>query len=225
MRRAHSGKPAGARPNSVQMARLCVAMAAVTVLAVGFAVYSLAVSSSRYSAINGEAMQVVVAARDIAPGEVLDMNSVALAELPKSAVGANAADETGAVVGHTALARLSKGAVVDTGNISGDDSAGLSGRIEEGKLALSASVTQQTGVAGLVRQGDHVTLYGDIGAGAQRIAEGAEVLAVDSNLDAGKNDYTALTVSVTPGEAEKIALALDAGQVTFAVEPAAQAAL
>ena len=215
-------QPSGEKPRDTsRIARLSVVMTFITIVAVGFAVYSLAVSAHRYAVLDENTGEAIVATRDIQSGEAIDGSSVAIAELPLSIVTSGATADPDEVIDHTALANLPKGSVIDTSNVSGVESGTLSGRIEEGKLALSASVTQQTGVSGLVRRGDRVTLFGDVGAGVVELAKGAEVLAADADLDGDAKDYTALTVAVTPHEAQQVASALGAGQVTFAVEPAA----
>ena len=213
------------KTNVQRIVRLCVILAVIAVLAIGYGIYAHVSSAQRYSALATGAKGVVVATSDVKVGDAFTAQNVAVKEIPTGAVPSDAVTSTSDIIGSYSVANASAGTVITNGNVTGDKSATLTGRIGEDNVAISISVNQQTGAAGLVHQGDHVTLYGTISSGdggASMLAKGVKVLALDSNLDGHKSDYSTITVEVTEDAAKAIARAQSAGSITCVVEPASE---
>lgn len=216
--RANVKKPASTQT----LARACAAMTAITVMAVVFACWTWFESSQRYAVLEQGTVQAVVAQRDIAAGELIEASAVSVEAVPTGSAPANAATAADQVAGRVALNAIPARATVSSAQVSGNGASTLAGRISANKVAVTASVTAQSGGAGLVRQGDSVTLLGPGGGGdqsAHEIARGARVLACGGELDAHDASYGTLTVEVTREQAMAIATAEAAGAVTFVVEP------
>lgn len=212
-------KQLGVKP----MSRICGILAALALCATAFAVWSQATSLQRYSVLEEQTREVVVATADILPGTMLGDSSVQVVAVPVSIVPADAIASKAEAVGKTTVDAISAHSVITQGACASDEAATLAGRVESDKVAVTVGVTQQSGNAGLVHQGDYVTLLGAANNGdltSAVLAEHARVLAVDSNLDAHKDDYTSLTVEVGHAQALLVATAESHGDVMVALEPA-----
>lgn len=195
---------------------------AVAVIAVGFGIYSNITSASRYATLEAETTPVVVATHEMAAGTTIAAGDVTVKEFTVDTAPAGAVSSVGDVIGKTTSSHLSANGAVSSGDLAGDAATTLAGRLRAGYVASSVTVSQQTGVAGMVHQGDHVTVYGTVNDGATVvIATGARVLALDESLDAYKSTYTAITLEVTSSQAEEIATVLEHGTITCSVEPPA----
>jgi len=100
---------------------------------------------------------IVVAAEDIALGEVIKDNQVTLQEVPLKAKPANAYELTAAVVGQIARETVTKGQLITTATL-GSSGSGIVGDIEvpAGKVAMSVKVDQVSGIGTVIKPGDYV---------------------------------------------------------------------
>ena len=205
------------------MSRICGILAALALCATAFAVWSQVTSLQRYSVLEEQTCEVVVATADVLPGTTLGDSALQIVAVPVSIVPSDAITNKAEAVGKTTVDAISAHSIVTQSACSSDESATLAGRVGSDKVAVTVGVTQQSGNAGLVHQGDHVTLLGAANNGdltSAVLAEHARVMAVDSSLDAHKDDYTSLTVEVSAPQAILIATAESHGDIMVALEPA-----
>lgn len=174
---------------------------ATVALGSGVAVAGALDGAERAAASWGPRLPTVVARHDLAPGDELGADDVALDDRPPAARPAGATDNGAAVVGRTVTAPVLAGeAVVDTRLAP----AGLSGpaaRVGPGRRAVT--VPAPRGAATPVRVGDRVDLV--------TVTDGAIVARAATVVDTG--DEGALTVAVARDEVAAVARALGAGEV------------
>ena len=96
------------------------------------------------------------------------------------------------------------------------NASSLANALEPGLQAISVAVDAESGLAGLIRQGDHV----DVLAEGNLVVENAAVLAVDSSLYEALHEYATVTLQVAPEDA----LALQAVQEQASVRLVMRAA-
>lgn len=188
------------------------------------------------TATTGDLVPVVVAAQPLARGVVLQPTFLKVVNFPADAVPANAfraiADLTGDK-DHQRLAMrpLVAGEPILANNVSGPGGRlNLSGTIVQGMRGVSIRSNDVAGVGGFVLPGDRVDviLTRSITVGgasntntiAQVLAENARVLGVDQsdNDQADKPAVSrAITVEVTPDQAQSISLASAVGTVSLAL--------
>jgi pilus assembly protein CpaB len=117
--------------------------------------------------------------------------------------------------------------------ISGSGEKATLSRLIEGSLrAVTIRVNDVVGVAGFVLPGDRVdvvvTRRPEVGEPvADIVMQNIKVLGVDQDIDEEKNKPTvakAVTVEVTPEQAQKLALAQQVGQLTLALRNEGNAA-
>ena len=175
---------------------------------------------------------VVVAALPVERGVSLTQPMLKVVNYPKDAVPAGAFQSVDQLVGKTAPVRttvrsLASNEPVLPSKVSGPGSkANLSAAITPGMRAVSLRSSDVTAVGGFVLPGDRVDVLmtrstgsGDAaGTVTQVLAENALVLGVDqiSDQDADKPVVAkAVTVEVTPDQAQAISLAGAIGQVSL----------
>ena len=225
--RQQGGKEVSAarKPAGVQtLAKIAAAAVFVALVAVAYGVYAHVTSAARYATLEAETHPVVVAAGEIAEGHVIGVADVVVKELPATAVPEGSASKVEDVVGRTATTAIVKNAPVTKSTVTGDAASTVADRTDGGMVAISVTVSQAKGVAGLLHQGDYVTVYAmDAlgGEGVLEVAQHARVLALDTNLDGYDAAYTGVTLEVSKVSAKAIAGV--AGDVYLAVESGADA--
>jgi pilus assembly protein CpaB len=127
---------------------------------------------------------------------------------------------------------IGRGIPIRASHFINRDTRVASDRLIEGRRAIAVAVDATSGVAGLIRPGDHVDIYSTTRGTQTRtwlVLEDVTVLAVDdrmTDVPAGLGDYrqyrrgySSLTLSVTPAEAEVMTYLKDAASITFALCP------
>lgn len=176
---------------------------------------------------------VVVAKVEILPNTPITAEMVEQINIPSQYLQPGAMSDINTVLGVGAKEHILVGEQI-TGRLvklEGKD-AGFAGIIPRDKRAVSVSVNDVTGVAGLVKPGDYVDVIITLAADKEdaisnMIFQNVLVLAADKNInhaskENGKNKddkITTLTVAVTPDDATKLALAQTKGKVQFALRP------
>jgi pilus assembly protein CpaB len=185
-----------------------------------------------------ERTQVLVAARKLALGSFVKTGDLRWQAWPAESVsdsyivkgGTEAPEPIGAVVRQTLNAGqpLTPEAVVRSG-----ERGFLAAVLKAGFRAVSVPVNATTGISGFVFPGDRVDVLlalrtrgtDDGGQGETRylsstLLEGVRVLAVDQVVEKKGSDVAVAktaTLEVTPKQAEKIALALEMGALSFSL--------
>jgi pilus assembly protein CpaB len=200
----------------------------------GAAVFGLvaAVSVSRYlsnaQAFTRNMNNVVVAKVEIPLGTTIVAEQLTQVQLPANAVPDGAFTEANKVVGRVAVVGVAAREPVTDFKLAPEGSAGgLSSVIPEGFRAMTVKVDDVIGVAGFLRPGamcDVLTVIEPGESGGSRnpiskiVLQNVKVLASGQNIDKPKDQreaeqVKAVTLQVTPEQAEKLALASTEGKL------------
>jgi len=187
----------------------------------------------------GATVSIVVAARPLARGAVLQADALKIVSYPQDAAPAEAFHSIPDVLNgdsgnqRVALRDMVANEPVLSGNISGAGGRlGLSGVVAPGMRAVSVRSGDVAGVGGFVLPGDRVDILltrseGNQGTVTQVLAENVRVLGVDQmdNVEANKPVVAkVVTVEVTPEQAQTISLAQAVGSVTLTLRHVADSA-
>jgi pilus assembly protein CpaB len=174
--------------------------------------------------------EVVVAARDVAAGQVVEAQMLALRRMPRDFVpaGALTGSQAGSLIGGRLVVGLRRGDPVQTSIVGSRDNQALSSLVRAGGRAMTISVDDTNSMAGLLAAGDVVDLYysrsqGD-GTVLSPLLERVEVLAAGEDLahdpteprrpeDVG-HAFSTLTILVSPEDAARVVLAQGTGTLT-----------
>jgi pilus assembly protein CpaB len=180
--------------------------------------------------------QVVVASADIAFGTEVTKAQLTLASWPKGTQPPGSFARIEDVVSNTgeprvALRPIVRGEPILQAKVSGfGGKATMSAVVPEGKRAFALRVNDVSGVAGFLVPGDRVDIIltrdpTDQGNGRQDrvsdiILQNIVVRGTDQIADTDRNKpqvVRTVTVEVTPEEAQKLALAMQVGQLSLAL--------
>lgn len=177
--------------------------------------------------------KVVVAARDIDLGTRLTPEMIKLVEWPSGSIPPGAVQDTNALLKDEARVvrmSLTRGEpVLDTKLAPLGTKGGLSAVIKEGKRAITVRVNDVVGVAGFALPGNYVDIVVNTQDDASKVAgkektiskivlEHILVLAIAQEVGRDETKpkvVNAVTLEVTPGEAEKIDLARSVGTLSL----------
>jgi|GEM_PF-1911953 len=206
------------------LSRIAAVAAAIAIVAVVFGAYGMLKASASEAALEEETVTVLVTATEIPAGKVIDYGDVTSAAVQRTAVPAGAVTSTDEVIGKTAIAPIAKNSTLTGTMLTGAGSETLAAVVEPAHVAITISVNQQSGLAGLIHQGDSVDVYstanGDAGT-AKLIAGNCSVLALNSSLAAYTSEYTAVTLQVSETEAAEVASASTGGHIALVMRSAA----
>lgn len=177
---------------------------------------------------------IVVAALPIERGAKLTPAMLKVVKVPGDAAPAGAFNAVDALSGvdRVALRAIALNEAVLPASVSGPGGrAILSSSVVDGMRAVSLRSNDVAGVAGFVLPGDHVDVLltrdtgkGDGSVATQLLADNILVLGVDQTNDDGTDKpqvAKAVTVQVTPDQAQAIALAQQLGSVSLALRSVA----
>lgn len=169
---------------------------------------------------------VVVAGRDIEAGQTLDGASMQIVDWPSSALPPGYRGDPSSLVGRVLRTALVQGEPVLAAKLAPDGvKGGLAAVISPGRRAMTVRVNEVVGVAGFALPGNHVDVLvnaqdsSDAGQAMSRIVlERILVLAVAQ--EAGRDEVrprvvSAVTLEVTPQQAEMLDLARAVGQLSL----------
>ncbi len=178
-------------------------------------------------------IEVVVARRDLEAGTVVDPDSMAVREVPVDLVPGSAVlperfeQHLGARIGQP----MRSGEPLLAGAIVGADASTFSTRIRSGIRAMSVLVDEVNSVSGMLQPGDRIdllfTVRPPVAPGmppAQEVTstlmQDLAVLATGRQVRADKGDaaglrhFTAITVEVSPAQAQELIVAQRSGKLT-----------
>lgn len=205
-----------------------VVMIAISVVAGLIAVVAAARWVSQQAAVSTN--QVAVAVLDIQAGQQLNPEMVKLVEWPQGSMPTGAFTDPAALIGRVTKAAIQRGEPVSEARLAPVGSrAGLSAVIASGKRAMTVKVNEVVGVAGFALPGNFVDIMvstqeegGQAGNRDLQISkivlERILVLAVaqEASRDESKPKVVnAVTLEVTPEEAEKLDLARSVGSLSL----------
>ena len=149
--------------------------AVLVALLVGWAVNDTVARAGTDRARWGATRTVVVAADDIAAGELIDATNTAVGELPAALVPADALDSLPA--GRRSSVELADGEPVLRRRLAGSDRGALAARLDEGRAAVSFPRAE---IHPELAAGDRVDVYATVsdttGTTSTRVAHAATVL-------------------------------------------------
>lgn len=191
-------------------------------------------------------VEVVVAARDVAAGQVLRLDDLRFDRWPAGAAGklvvrSGADDPRAALAGQSARRDLAEGEPVTAHALRGTSAGLLAGLLSPGNRAVSIPISNTSAVAGFVTPGDRVdvVLAADLvrtegnatAAGApmvryaaETVLAGVKVMAIDQattrTKDGGAVEGKTATLEVSPKQAEVLAAAAMLGSLSLALRSA-----
>jgi len=181
---------------------------------------------AQYKLIN-----VVVAKADLAPGAVLSARTVALREVPRTFLHAEAivAERWHDIAGRVLSRAVRSGETILSSHLAQGAGAGFSAQLPEGMRALTFPVNEEASIAGMLAPGDRIDILFTTTAANESvtvpllfsvpvIATGLRTQSNENSLpDKLQGSFRTITVSVTPADAAKITLAQEAGRITVAL--------
>jgi pilus assembly protein CpaB len=197
-----------------------------------------AVSVNRYlsnaQAFSRNMNEVVVAKVDIPLGTTIVAEQLTKVQLPSGAVPDGAFSQPDKLVNRVAVVNIAAREPVTDFKLAPEGSAGgLSSVIPEGYRAMTVKVDDVIGVAGFLRPGamcDVLTVIEQGDAGRRNpiskiVLQNVKVLASGQNIDKPKDQreaeqVKAVTLQVTPEQAEKLALASTEGKLRLVMRNA-----
>jgi pilus assembly protein CpaB len=201
-------------------------VAVVTATVASFGVYR---AMGQLPARQGEAMQtVVVAARPLVIGTQLTERDVKLVSWPSSSLVPGAITDVKEALNRGLLSAVMQNEPLTTSKLASPESgAGLPPAIPPGMRAMSVRVNDVIGVAGFIVPGSRVDVVVTIrrtqDSMTRTAASNVQVLTAGTRKDQEKAESeptrtadrgeTVVTLMVTPGDAERIALAQSEGQI------------
>ena len=198
-------------------------------MALGLAAVLLAARWLRQPA--SSTVRIAVAAADVGLGQRLAPDMVSLAEWPASSVPSGAQRELAALAGRVLKTSVQRGEPVTEAKLAPAGTlGGLSALIAEGKRAITVRVNDVVGVAGFALPGNFVDILvyappqnnGSNGASetalSKIVLERILVLAVAQEVardDTKPRVVNAVTLEVTPAQAEQLDLARSVGTLSL----------
>lgn len=214
-------------------------VAAVVAFVAALSVYNYMVTQEeRLDRMKQEALateDVLVAAVEIPVGTVISPASVKTVEWPKANMPAGAIQTTAEAAGRVALLTMKPGDPITEAKlipIEGPPGV-LSYKIPAGHRAMTVGVDQVSGVAGFITPGNKVDIVltakpeGLKESISMIILQDVPVLAtgqiIEQPLEGGPQIVPTVTLDLSPGDAEKLALASDQGRLQLLLRKAGEA--
>ena len=173
------------------------------------------------------AAPVVVAAKEIPEGGLIDRASLVVAMWPVPAIPAGSYSSIDAVLNRVARISVLKGEPLVPGRLAPEGtSAGLEVEITPGKRAYSIRINDASGIAGMIQPNSKVDILVTITVGGdptRRMAtifmSNKRILAIGANVQRGAdgrpiNTHVA-TLELTPSEVEQLAIAANQGSISL----------
>ena len=175
--------------------------------------------------IAGSITQVVVAARDIVPGEKLGPDNMRVMDWPRTSLVRGAAASLQVFDGRVTMQALTAGEpILDQRLAASGSRPGLSAIIAQGRRAMTVKVNEVVGVAGFALPGNYVDILVTLNNNgtppmSRIVLERILVLAVAQDhtvKDESKPKVvSAVTLEVTPDQAERLDLARSVGSLSM----------
>jgi pilus assembly protein CpaB len=169
----------------------------------------------------------VVAKVDIQLGEKIIPEQLSVVQFPHGSLPDGTFPTVDKLVGRVAVVKIAAREPITDAKLAAEGtSGGLSAVIPEGYRAMNVKVDDVVGISGFIQPGalvDVVVVIDPTGVGSQNpiskiVLQNIKVLANGQNIDKPKDDreansVKAVTLQVTPDEAEKLALASTEGKL------------
>lgn len=202
---------------------LILILAVVFGLAAAYGTYQYILNLEKTYKSSENYVPVAVAKVMIPARQVITDQMVSFTEIPFNYVNPSVVGKPGDVVGRIARTDIYPGEQIIKNKIanSNDPGDGLAMIVEPGRRAMTIAVNDVTGVAGLLKPGDHVDVLGTVNTGKETITstllQDIKVLAVNKSMsspaDSKQPQTGTLTLSVNPFEAQHLTLASEKGSL------------
>lgn len=200
----------------------------VALLVGGFASSAVYRSLQKHMPAEKVGVKVVVAARDLAPGEPLEDHDLKLMEYPGGFLPDGVLHATASALKRSVLLPLARGQFLTTNNLGMDgEKHSLERLIPTGMRAAALSVDDVTSVAGFARPGSIVDVLvtghaaGTTHLQSMTVLQRVRVLATGTQMEGGPaadaHSARVVTLLVTPQEAEKLAFAAQEGRLQLMI--------
>lgn len=167
---------------------------------------------------------VVIAAKDIPEGSLIDRVALATAVWPVSMIPAGAFESIDSVAGRVARVNVFTGESIVPGRLAPSGTGpGLELKIPPGQRAMAVRINDVAGISGLIQPNSRVDVLVTIQSEdsqkqvAKLFMENMRVLSVGTDIQRdreGKStNATTVTLGVTPDEAERLAIAMNTGSI------------
>ncbi len=170
---------------------------------------------------------VVVAKTEIPLGEKINAEQVTLTSIPNGSTPEGAFRKLDQVVGRVAIMPIGVRETITNSKLApAGTGGGLSSVIPEGYRAMTVKVDDVVGVSGFIMPGSYVDVIAIIVSASQQngepiskiVLQNIKVLASGAKLDSPENqreptNVKAVTLQVTPEQAEKLVLAANEGKL------------
>ncbi len=171
---------------------------------------------------------VVVAKRDLMPGDALTGENFAVRQVPREFVNADAmTPEVFANIEHQRLAMgMKRGDMLLPAHAEGQGSTVFSATLKNGRRAMTFEVDTVNSVSGMLRPGDRIDLMlsqrGDTSQEevTRTLLSNMVVLATDQNLKrrdertGQEQSFSTVTLDLSPKDAQRLIVAKQAGRLT-----------
>ena len=201
-------------------------LAIILGLAAAFGVFKYLDNLKASYRSSGNYQQVVVPKQIINPKTLITNQMVKVKDIPVELIQAGTAMEVTDVVGKVSRTELypEEPVLLNRLHKENDLEGGLSLAIPQGQRALTVAVDNVTGVAGLLRPGDHVDIIATFDHEVEKttlsslMLQNLKVLAVGQALDGvQKGDQQVntqtITLAVMPSQAPPLTLASEIGKI------------
>lgn len=178
-----------------------------------------------------ETMKVVVAKRDMARGEPITTDAMAIRSVPKQYLHQDAVrpDQFQALANQRLAIPLHRGDVLLPMHSEGNGNQAFSATLKKGWRALTFEVDTVNSISGMLRPGDRIDLIytarpapgsgtteGDVTA---PLLSNVSVLATDQTLtrrddDGKERSFSTVTLEVSPFDADRVIVAKGSGRLT-----------
>jgi pilus assembly protein CpaB len=169
-------------------------------------------------------VDVIVAANNIPAGKKIEDHDLKVVSYPADFLPTDVLHTKKSAVGHGAVLPIEKGEFVVAFKLA--DEAGLSGLIPRGMRAEPVRVNDVVSIDGFVEPGSHVDVLVTVqtaersGMQTVTVLQNVRVLAADARMDRGNiaserraSTPSVVTLLVSPEDAQKLALATQAGRI------------
>ncbi|GAB6157734.1 Flp pilus assembly protein CpaB [Desulfotomaculum varum] len=206
--------------------KLVFILAIVFGLAAAFAVHQYLDNLKKTYRSSGNFKQVVVPRQAIGPKTMITEQMLRVKDIPVELIQPGTAMEINEVAGKIARTELypEEPILLSRLHKDNDTSGGLSLSIPEGQRALTVAVDDVSGVAGLLRPGDHVDVLVTFDYEPEKntltslLLQNISVLAVGQSMDSvqkgdKKVNAQTVTLAVKPEQAPPLTLAAESGKI------------
>jgi pilus assembly protein CpaB len=227
-----SRKPSAAKKrhehNVKMMTRIASASVAVAIAAVAYGSYSVITTSQDRAILEAQTSKVVTTTQPIAANTKISADMLSIQSVPNQIVPAGSFSSVDDAVGKITSSSVSQNAVITDSSISGSSSAAtLAAKLDPGTVGVTIAVGTESGLAGMIHQGDMVDVYGvTSGSGGATYTDvllsNAPVVALDSSLSTASSGYSSVTVQASAQQAANIITAQSNGKVSCILHSAAE---